>query len=436
MDTKTIKLLLNKIVPKKASLNIILYACLKDGLLIADNLEERIEIDTGTNLTGLLDVKLFSKTLDLESSVASLSSLTEDDFPKAKTEETAYTVTPISPKLFSSDLAKYQNYVSTDITRNSLCGVFFNPDRNERIATNGHVLLLESFPEGCELSVPFILAARALPIFSVLPEITSAEYCSYEPRRENGHINSEQSSYLLTLRGEGYTFYTTLVKDQYPDYLKTIPEPSSCCPPTTVTRDYVILLIRALDKLLPFANKKNTLVVLDDEEIFVHNSDIRKHFRINLGSRLTPRLGMKYDTKVYDMTGERTLVAVSFPFGALGINATYFKNMLEEILKGEAEKFQFLFFRSNIGAIQVRTDNKIVIQMPLRILADDGGESITSYPAEYLTLEEVKPKATKPKATKPRTKKLDKQVESLVLEMVEKYGKKAVTDMLNNLDLI
>ena len=380
MEAKKIKTLLQAVVNKNSP-KIIRYAQLRNGILRATDLNKEIIIDTGTTLDGLLDVSLFSKTLSLENSLNSDSTLSDADFPLPF--EVGYFSEceryELDPELFSQDYSSYIPYCSKDKTHYCLQGINFDPQTGI-CATNGYVMKHEN--PSAEIAVPFIIHNESVKILKHLTDCKTAS------------IYSKEDCEYLAVSGEGYAFSTKLLKRPYPDWKACVPS-KKACKEIVMSFSVVQELTAAINTLLPFTNPKTHLIKLSGNEVQVFNRDLEKDVRVRCSQDITPF--------------------------KIGFDAQLFLQILSEINADVT-----FYFLSATGACTIQEQNRTLLIMPLRIIED--AETEPAYKPEYL-----EPAVPKKKTV---SKKLDKVTEKLVLDLQEKYGKKAVTDHLQAMELI
>ena len=394
MEAKKIKTLLQAVVNKNSP-KIIRYAQLRNGILRATDLDKEIIIDTGTTLDGFLDVSLFSKTLSLENSLNSDSTLSDADFPLPF--EVGYFSEceryELDPELFNQDYSSYIPYCRKDKTHYAqhdrytcLQGINFDPQTGI-CATNGHVMKHEN--PSAEIAVPFIIHNESVKVLMHLTDCKTASIYSKEGGCE-----------YLAISGEGYAFSTKLLERPYPDWKACVPS-KKACKEIVMSFSVVQELTAAINTLLPFTNPKTHLIKLSGNEVQAFNRDLEKDVRVRCSQDITPF--------------------------KIGFDAQLFLQILSEINADVT-----FYFLSAAGACTIQEQNRTLLIMPLLIIedidAEEGAETEPAYKPEYL-----EPAAPKKKTV---SKKLDKVTEKLVLDLQEKYGKKAVTDHLQAMELI
>lgn len=362
MDVKYIKRLLGKVVPKKAANKVLEYAYIDRGVIQATNLDDFLTIDTGVaDVTGFLNVPDFYKTLSLENNIMPKDAfpLISDwpAFPRGVTVD-------IDPATLAIKWSKYIPHCADNRqTRGVLCGVYFNPELNETVATSGRTLLAEK--SAGKIDTAMIVDMRSFPLLSVLPEITDA---------------SVMDEKYLSVSGGGVAVITRLIGGPYPHYPKAIPSPSVCqkVPITKATHD---ALATAIGMLTPYAPGATKLGILQGGEIFVYNQVDRKtHLRVKMPEAIAP------ETFVHNTCGggaRREPILTQRTY--IGFNLELLGLLLNE-LDGEVV---LEYGKTDIQPLVIRNSVKTLLTMPLRVEAviDEADESM-DIPAKYLGLQD------------------------------------------------
>jgi len=362
-ETKTLKTLLNEVLKANhKSVAIMQHAKLTNGTLEMHGLGAcHFVAETGTDLTGFLDVRMYNKTGNLATSMSSGNYSPEDYPSNIYPTDTNLARFQLPPELFSINFQQFAKYTSDDETGACLQGIYFNPDLNEVAATNGHILLAKKLE--AKIEVPFLVAPRSFKILDILaPHIQAAEIvkgdCDY-----------------LRVSGDGFSFVSKCVELPYPDYNKAIPKPLADLS-VTLSPEAAGKLIAALNALLPFANCKTHLCIFENDEVFVRDIDTGKHIRVKIGERI---LAEKYVRMAFNIRYLLQVLKDAFTGGSMTIN-----------------------YATQISAVTVQTEKQRTLIMPLRIVEEPAFEILP----EYIDVEPVKASAKKPVAAM-----LDKAIE-------------------------
>lgn len=401
-ETKILKTLLNEVLkanPK--SIAIMQHAKLTNGTLKMRGLGAcQLTVETGTDLTGFLDVRMYNKTGNLATSMSSGNYSPEDYpsniYPDYTKEGTLFL---LDTELFSVNFQQFAKYTSDDVRRACLQGIYFNPDLNEVTATNGHVLLAKKLE--AKIPIPFLIAPHSFKILDVLsPFIEVAEVVKDVERKVTVDDSEEIHWYdFLRVSGDGFSFVSKCVELPYPDYNKAIPKPLADLS-VTLSPEAAGKLIAALNALLPFANCETHLCIFENEEVFVHNRDTGKHIRVKIGERI---LAEKYVRMAFNIRYLLQVLKDAFTGGSMTIN----------------------YGARQISAVTVQTEKQRTLIMPLRIVEEPAFE----IPPEYIDVEPVKVSAKKPVAVK-----LDKAIEKFALLLQERLGKKQLLENLKAME--
>ena len=357
------------------------YARMQNGTLEMQGLGAcHFVAETGTNLTGFLDVRLFSKTGNMVTSTSSGTYSSEDYPSNIYPTDTNLARFQLPPELFSVNFQQFAKYTSDGVTRACLQGIYFNSDLNEVAATDSYVLLAKKLE--AKIEAPFLVAPHSFKILDILaPHIQAAEIvkgdCDY-----------------LRVSGDGFSFVSKCEELPYPDYNACIPKPLVDLS-VTLSPEAVGKLISALTALLPFANCETHLCIFENDEVFVHNRDTGKHIRVKIGERI---LAEKY-------------VRMAF-------NIRYLLQVLKDASTGGSMTINYG------AAITVQTEKQRTLIMPLRILEEELAFEI---PPEYIDVEPVTVKKQIPA-------KLDKAIEKFALLLQERLGKKQLLENLKAME--
>jgi DNA polymerase III sliding clamp (beta) subunit (PCNA family) len=402
-ETKTLKTLLNEVLKANhKSVAIMQHAKLTNGTLEMHGLGAcHFVAETGTDLTGFLDVRMYNKTGNLATSMSSGNYSPEDYPSNIYPTDTNLARFQLPPELFSINFQQFAKYTSDDETRACLQGIYFNSDLNEVTATNGHVLLAKKLDT--EIPIPFLIAPHSFKILDVLsPFIEVAEVVKDVECKVTVDDSEEIRGYdFLRVSGDGFSFVSKCMGElPYPDYNKAIPKPLADLS-VTLSPEAVGKLISALTALLPFANCKTHLCIFENDEAFVHSIDTGKHIRVKIGERI---LAEKY-------------VRIAF-------NIRYLLQVLKDASTGGSMTINY--GATQISAVTVQTEKQRTLIMPLRIVEEEPAFGI---PPEYIDVEPVKASAKKPVAVK-----LDKAIEKFALLLQERLGKKQLLENLKAME--
>jgi DNA polymerase III sliding clamp (beta) subunit (PCNA family) len=386
-ETKILKTVLMECLKANPKSNAIMqHAKLTNGTLEMQGLGACYFIaETGTDLTGFLDVRLFSKTGNMVTSTSSGTYSSEDYPSNIYPTDTNLARFQLPPELFSINFQQFAKYTSDDETRACLQGIYFNPDLNEVAATNSHVLLVKKLE--AKIEAPFLVAPHSFKILDVLsPFIEVAEVvkgdCDY-----------------LRVSGEGFSFVSKCMEElPYPNYDRCIPKPLADLS-VTLSPEAVGKLIAALNALLPFASE-TYLCIFENDEVFVRNIDTGKHIRVKIGERI---LAEKYVRIAFDIRYLLQVLKDASTGGSMTIN----------------------YGATQISAVTVQTEKQRTLIMPMRIVEEPAFE----IPPEYIDVEPVKASAKKPVAAK-----LDKAIEKFALLLQERLGKKQLLENLKAME--
>lgn len=386
-ETKILKTVLMECLKANPKSNAIMqHAKLTNGILEMQGLGACYFVtETGTDLTGFLDVRLFSKTGNMVTSTSSGTYSSEDYPSNIYPTDTNLARFQLPPELFSVNFQQFAKYTSDDVERACLQGVYFNPDLNEVTATNGHVLLAKKLDT--EIPIPFLIAPHSFKILDVL-----------SPFIEVAEIVKGDCDYLR-VSGEGFSFVSKCMEElPYPNYDRCIPKPLADLS-VTLSPEAVGKLIAALNALLPFASE-TYLCIFENDEVFVHSRDTGKHIRVKIGERI---LAEKYVRIAFDIRYLLQVLKDAFTGGSMTIN----------------------YGTTQISAVTVQTEKQRTLIMPLRIVEEPAFE----IPPEYIDVEPVKASAKKPVAAK-----LDKAIEKFALLLQERLGKKQLLENLKAME--
>jgi len=401
-ETKTLKTLLNEVLKANhKSIAIMQHAKLTNGTLEMQGSGAcHFVAETGTDLTGFLDVRLFSKTGNMVTSTSSGTYSSEDYPSNIYPTDTNLARFQLPPELFSVNFQQFAKYTSGDVTRACLQGIYFNPDLNEVAATNGHVLLAKKLDT--EIPIPFLVAPHSFKILDILaPHIQAAEIVKDVECKVTVDGSEEIRRYdFLRVSGDGFSFVSKCMEElPYPNYDRCIPKPLADLS-VTLSPEAVGKLIAALNALLPFANCETHLCIFENDEVFVRNIDTGKHIRVKIGDRI---LAEKY-------------VRIAF-------NIRYLLQVLKDASTGGSVAINY--GATQISAVTVQTEKQRTLIMPMRIVE----EPAFGIPPEYIDVEPVKASAKKPVAAK-----LDKAIEKFALLLQEKLGKKQLLENLKAME--
>lgn len=399
-ETKTLKTLLNEVLkanPKSTA--IMQHAKLTNGTLEMQGLEDcQLTVETGTNLTGFLDVSWFSKTGNMVTSMSSGNYSPEDYPSNIYPTDTNLARFQLPPELFSVNFQQFAKYTSDDVRRACLQGVYFNPDLNEVCATDGHVCLVKKLD--AKIEVPFLVAPHSFKILDVLsPFIEVAEVVKDVECKVTVDDSEEIRRYdFLRVSGDGFSFVSKCMEElPYPNYNACIPKPLADLS-VTLSPEAIGKLIAALNALLPFANCETHLCIFENDEVFVHSIDTGKHIRVKIGDRI---LAEKY-------------VRIAF-------NIRYLLQVLKDASTGGSMTINY--GARQLSAVTVQTEKQRTLIMPLQIVEEPAFE----IPPEYIDVEPVTVKKQIPA-------KLDKAIEKFALLLQEKLGKKQLLENLKAME--
>lgn len=391
----------------KSSLNICHYAKLTDGLLEATDIDTWFVADTGTGLTGFLDLALFLKTGNYESSMAAFNYT--NDWPTIVTRcEGHVLLNDLNPSQFNCDLSMFVPYAAKDEFRAVLQGIYFCARNKEICVTQGHSLLTV---KNEAVDRDFILHNRYASMIDLLTV-------------EKAGIGSFENKEYLHLSGEGYALHVKLMEGPYPEYERVIPEGLPWFT-HVVSRKTVEEVLHAAGDLTPYANPKTKLIIVEQNKIFVRNRDKSRIIFINTQESFQPK-GWT-ETRIDELFETEIAEEKSYP--PVGYNAEFLSVVLKDLLELNADKsFTFLWGKQPINALCVKTTKSTHLVMPLRII-DEADES--EVPEEQrVKYEEVELKV-EVKPLTPKAPKLDKKLEKAVLNYQSIYGVEKVLSVLN-----
>lgn len=399
-ETKILKTVLMECLKANPKSNAIMqHAKLTNGTLEMQGLGACYFVaETGTDLTGFLDVRLFSKTGNMVTSTSSGTYSSEDYPSNIYPTDTNLVRFQLPPELFSVNFQQFAKYTSGDVTRACLQGVYFNPDLNEVAATNGHVLLAKKLE--AKIEAPFLVAPHSFKILDVLsPFIEVAEFAKDVECKVTVDDSEGIRRYdFLRVSGDGFSFVSKCMEElPYPNYDRCIPKPLADLS-VTLSPEAVGKLIAALNALLPFANCETHLCIFENDEVFVRSIDTGKHIRVKIGERI---LAEKY-------------VRIAF-------NIRYLLQVLKDASTGGSMTINY--GATQISAVTVQTEKQRTLIMPLRIVEEPAFE----IPPEYIDVEPVTVKKQIPA-------KLDKAIEKFALLLQERLGKKQLLENLKAME--
>ena len=399
IDPKILKTVLMECLKANPKSNAIMqHAKLTNGILEMQSLGACYFVaETGTDLTGFLDVRLFSKTGNMATSMSSGNYSPEDYPSNIYPTDTNLARFQLPPELFSVNFQQFAKYTSDGVTRACLQGIYFNPDLNEVAATDSHVLLAKKLE--AKIPKPFLVAPHSFKILDVLsPFIEVAEVVKDVECKVTVDDSEEIRGYdFLRVSGDGFSFVSKCMEElPYPNYDRCIPKPLADLS-VTLSPEAVGKLIAALNALLPFANRKTHLCIFENDEVFVRTG---KHIRVKIGERI---LAEKYVRIAFDIRYLLQVLKDASTGGSMTIN----------------------YGATQISAVTVQTEKQRTLIMPLRIVEEPAFE----IPPEYIDVEPVKASAKKPVAAK-----LDKAIEKFALLLQERLGKKQLLENLKAME--
>jgi hypothetical protein len=198
----------------------------------------------------MIDLSLYIKSLDFESCLS--NEIKEEDFPLGVSLDfPEYEGIEIGIDQFQN-VSKFCNYVA-DESRSSMCGVYFSAENSEIVATNAHVFMSEK----ADVSESFLLPKKSCFIIDSLPNKTKAILY-----KKKGCFE------YLEIIGDEYSFKTKLNQDAYPPYKSMIPN-TNTYRKIELTRANIKEVIKAIELLKSFVNKKTNHIILEGSEIFV-----------------------------------------------------------------------------------------------------------------------------------------------------------------------
>lgn len=400
-ETKTLKTLLKEVLkanPK--SIAIMQHANINNGILEMQGLGDcQLTVETGTDLTGFLDVRMYNKTGSLATSMSSGNYSPEDYPSNIYPTDTNLARFQLPPELFSINFQQFAKYTSNDVTRTCLQGIYFNPDLNEVTATDSYFLIAKKLE--AKIEAPFLVAPHSFKILDILaPHIQAAEI-----------VKGDRD--YLKVSGDGFSFVSKCMELPYPNYNVCIPKPLSDLS-VTLSPEAVGKLISALTALLPFANCKTHLCIFENDEVFVHNRDLGKHIRVKIGERI---ITQNLQHRELYANGKTNLFGTDY----IGFKAEYLLQFLKDTLTGEPVTINY--GPLDLSAVTVQTEKQRTLIMPKCVIGDE--MPVFDLPPEYIDVEHVKVSAKKPVAVK-----LDKAIEKFALLLQEKLGKKQLLENL------
>lgn len=406
IDPKILKTVLMECLKANPKGNAIMqHAKLTNGTLEMQGLGACYFVaETGTDLTGFLDVRLFSKTGNMATSMSSGTYSSEDYPSNIYPTDTNLVRFQLPPELFSINFQQFAKYTSDDETRACLQGIYFNPDLNEVVAVNGHVLLAKKLDT--KIPIPFLIAPHSFKILDVL-----------SPFIEVAEIVKGDCDYLR-VSGDGFSFVSKCMEElPYPNYDRCIPKPLADLS-VTLSPEAVGKLIAALNALLPFANRKTHLCIFENDEVFVHSRDTGKHIRVKIGERI---ITQNLQHRESYANGKTNLFDTDY----IGFNAEYLLQFLKDTFTGEPVTINY--GPLDLNAVTVQTEKQRTLIMPVRIIVDE--MPVFDLPPEYIDVESVTVKKQIPA-------KLDKAIEKFVLLLQERLGKKQLLEYLKVMEVL
>lgn len=399
LEIKELKTILVEMSKQNGKSTYILnHALVKNGcvsMLAVNNSFLTVDIDNVSE--GFLNIDSFKKTGNLQASTLNFeeSGFDPEDYPTDFDIENPKTET-LPPDIFSVNFQQLGKYVSTDSLRGCLKGVYFNPDRNELCATDGHVLITKKLET--EFSTQFIIAPHSFKILDILAPYIEAANIIIEEKKDKKYVR---------VWGQGFTFLTQCLEEPYPDYNKVIPEPDPELS-ISLTPETVKQVIAGLNSLLPYTDKEVHKCVFQGDTLSTDFNNSR------VGVKVYQKIALdNYRDKATNAGNHHDIIC---------FNAKLFLQLLQDIPQDDIITISYGF--TNLYATTIQNGKQRLLIMPLRFSADPDW---LSKPIEYL---EVKPI----KASKKKTVKVDKVTEKLVLSLQEKLGKKALIEKLKDLD--
>lgn len=395
-DLKTVLVEMSKQNGK--SVSILNHALVKYGCINMTAISNSyLTVDVGNIPGGFLNIDNFKKTGNLQTSTLSFveSGVNPDDYPtdfvikNPKTEE-------LPPDIFAVGFQQLGKYVSTDRLRKTLNGIYFNPDRNELCATNGHVMITKKLET--EFSTPFIIAPHSFKILDILaPYIEGA----------NIIIEKSKDKKYIRVYGDGFTFTSQCLDEPYPDYNKAIPEPDPELS-ISLTPETVKQVIAGLNTLLPYSDKEVHKCVFQGDTISTDFNNSR------VGVKVYQKIALdNYRDQATDAGEHHDIIC---------FNAKLFLQLLQDIPQDDIITISYGF--TNLYATTIQNGKQRLLIMPIRFIADPDW---LSKPIEYLEIKPVK-------AVKKKVVKIDKVTEKLILSLQEKLGKKVLIEKLKSWD--
>lgn len=401
LEIKDLKTILVEMSKQNGTSSYILnHALVKYGCvsMIAVN-NSYLTVNLGNIPGGFLNIDNFKKTGNLQTSTLSFveSGVNPDDYPTGFDIENPKTET-LPPDIFAVGFQQLNKYVSTDRLRKTLNGIYFNPDRNELCATNGHVLITKKVET--EFSTSFLIAPHSFKILDILIAYAEGAKIIIEEKKDKKYIQ---------IYGDGFTFTSQCLDEPYPDYSKVIPEPDPELS-ISLTPETVKQVIAGLNTLLPYTSGKTHMCVLQHNTIFCHYNNAR------IGVSLDQNIALN---KYKD-------ISLHIDVDVIAFNTKLFLQFLQDAFTGES--ITLSYGPTNVYATTIQNKKQRVLIMPLRIKnKDDEYPDWLSKPIEYLDIKLIK-------ASKKKVVKIDKVTEKLILSLQEKLGKKVLIEKLKSWD--
>ena len=395
-DLKTILVEMSKQNGK--SLSILNHALVKNecvSMIAVNNSFLTVNIDNVSD--GFLNIANFKKTGSIQTAISSFTEegFNPDDYPTDFDIENPKTE-GLPPDIFAVGFQQLGKYASTDQLRKCLNGVYFNPDRSELCATDGHVLITKKLET--EFSTQFIIAPHSFKILDILAPYIEGANIIIEEKKDKKYID---------IYGDGFTFTSQCLDEPYPDYNKVIPEPDPELS-ISLTPETVKQVIAGLNTLLPYTSGKTHMCVFQGDTISTGFNNSR------VGVKVYQKIALDSYRDQATYTGDHHDI--------ICFNAKLFLQLLQDIPQDDIITISYGF--TNLYATTIQNGKQRLLIMPIRFNAEP---EWLSKPIEYL---EGKPM----KAVKKKVVKIDKVLEKLILSLQEKLGKNVLINKLKDWD--
>ena len=198
------------------SLPILNYGVLKNGTLRTTDLDHQLKVFTGLPGDGLVDIALYVKG-DLQSSINAAKNQNQADFPEEVSNQPETALSPEVLKdlnaLLPALLEIGEKYIQP---LNFVC---VNHTQKEAVATNGHILLLQSLK--APLKESFLIDELSIKITEIYKENVTGFSIWHKKEGKKKIIDST----FLKISGDGWELISKVSPfSTYPQYQNVIPD--------------------------------------------------------------------------------------------------------------------------------------------------------------------------------------------------------------------